>query len=516
MFIRHAFILFRFLIKEPFLFRSRVCLLFFSLSTACFLTSCSGGSSGGSDGLPEFTNVIQIVGIGDVGLLGQTAAWGDFSGDGCQDLIVGNTDSGALNVFLFENNCDGTFSDVTIESGILDLRLRSASWADFDNDGFLDLVVGTIRGGAPPILYRNLGGGIFTDVSEEAGITKEGGIVSHTIWADYDGDGLVDLFQANLSLSVSSFLYRNNGDGTFSEVSEESGLGEFDLTNSAIWFDFNDDGFPDLFLANDGLNRFYLNNGDGTFTDITSESGLGGDPDWDSVSACVGDFNNDGFLDLYVVNISSPRNALYKNNGDGTFTDVTLETGTEDVGDGRTCAWVDFDGDGRIDLFTTNHVNPSRLFRNLGDGEFTDVAPEVGLDSPIDVFSAPWGDYNNDGFMDVFLNGHIGEALMDNGGTSNNSLIIELVGDGVFTNSSAIGTRVKITTSRGIQIREVSGGKGCCEQDMLPLHFGVGGENEVDIRVEWTSGAVCIFSGINVQGGRRFLVLEDECDIIEF
>jgi enediyne biosynthesis protein E4 len=264
-----------------------------------------------------------------------------------------------------------------------------------------------------------------------------------------------------------------------------------------------------------------LNNGDGTFTDITDEAGVGGDPGWDSVAACVGDFNNDGFLDLYVVNISSSRNALYRNNGDGTFTDVTEESGTADVGDGRTCAWVDFDGDGLIDLFTTNHLNPTGLFRNLGNGKFKDVASQAGIDSPIDIFAAAWGDFDHDGFMDVFLNGHRnlnepGTALMENSGTPNNFLIIRLIGDGLNTNTSAIGTRVEVSTSSGTQIREVSGGRGCCEQDMLPLHFGVGREKNVDILVKWTSGKECPFSNVDVQGGRMFSISEKGCIINPF
>lgn len=491
---------------------------FFIILLAFFLTSCPSGSgdlSGGSIDLPEFTNVLLALGIGDIGGLGQTAAWGDFNGDGRQDLIVSNTDFSTPNVFLFRNN-GNSFLDVTVQSGIFDLPLRSATWADFDNDGLLDLVVGTIMLGAPPILYKNMGGGVFVDVSEEAGITEEGGIIEHTMWTDYDGDGLIDLFQANAGVS---FLYQNQGDGTFSEVSDQSGLGDFFITNSAIWFDYNNDGFPDLFLANDGLNTLYRNNGNGTFTNITVGAGVGGDPGWDSVAACVGDYNNDGFFDLYVVNIFDNvpvRNALYRNNGNGTFTDVTLQTGTEDVGDGRTCAWVDFDGDGRLDLFTTNHLNPTKFFRNLGNGEFDDVAAQVGLDTPIDVFAAPWGDYNNDGFIDVFLNGHLGEALMENSGTVNNFLVIELVGDGVFTNTSAIGSRVEVSTSSRSQIREVSGGRGCCEQDMLPLHFGVGSEGKVDIRVEWTSGAACVFNNVDVQGGRRFVISEEGCDFLQF
>lgn len=500
----------------------KIYLLFvlFSFCVVFFLTSCldGSGSSEGSVNLPTFADVSDEVGIGDVVGLGQTAAWGDFNGDGCQDLIVANADVGSSfrNVFLFKNNCNGKFSDVTAGSGILDLPHRSAAWADFNNDGFLDLVVGTIMAGAPPILYKNQGGGIFDDVSLEAGITKEGGIVGHTIWVDYDRDGWVDLFQANETFVVESFLYHNEGDGTFKEVSEGSGLGEFNITNSAIWFDFNNDGFPDLFLANKGLNKLYLNNGNGTFTDITDDAQVGGDPEWNSVAACVGDFNGDRFFDLYVVNISSPRNALYRNNSDGTFTDITFEAGTEDVGDGRTCAWVDFDNDGRLDLFTTNHVKPNRLFRNRGNGNFIDVASEVGIESPIDVFAATWGDYNNDGFMDVFLNGHSGTGLMENSGTQNNFLIIKLIGNGQTTNTSAIGTRVAVSTPSGIQIREVSGGRGCCEQDMLPIHFGIGNENEVDIQVQWTDGDECSFPDVNVEGVRLFQISEDACDRIEF
>jgi len=269
-----------------------------------------------------------------------------------------------------------------------------------------------------------------------------------------------------------------------------------------------------LFQGNDGFNNLYVNNGDGTFSDIALEAGVSGEPNWDSISACAGDFNNDGFLDLYVGNIESNRNALYRNNADGTFTDVTLDTGTADVGDGRTCAFVDFDGDGLLDLFTTNHLNPTRFFRNLGNAGFIDTAVEVGVDFPIDVFAATWGDYNNDTFMDVFLNGHLGTALMENSGNTNNNLIVELVGDGALSNSSAIGARVEVLTSKGNQIRVVSGGKGCCEQDMLPVHFGVGKDSQVDISVDWPRGEDCSFLDIDVDGGRFYIIFQDGCDIL--
>ncbi len=475
--------------------------------------SCSGGGGGGSDsgGLPFFTNVRVQSGIVEAGNLGQTAAWGDFNVDGFIDLFTASTDFPPPNVFLYRNGAAALFIDLTMGSGIFDQALRSSAWADYDNDGLPDLVVGTIMAGAPAILYKNLDGSVFMDVSAAAGITAGGGSANHTVWADYDGDGLVDLLQANAGISR---LYHNEGDGTFTEVSAMAGLGDSLSTKSAVFVDFDNDGFVDLFLANGGANNYFHNNGDGTFTDMTAAAGLAGDPAWNSAAACAGDFNGDGFFDLYVSNIGSSRNALYVNNANGTFTDVTLASGTQDFGDGRTCAFVDFDADGLIDIMSTNHTTPSSLFRNLGAGTFVDVAPDVGVSTPIDVFSAAWGDYNNDGFMDVFLTGHIGIALMLNSGNLNNTLVIELVGSGDVTNISAIGSRVEVTDFAGVQMREVSGGRGCCEQDMLPVHFGLGMDSEVDVLVRWSGGGECFFPGVNVIGGARFVVFEDGCEIV--
>jgi hypothetical protein len=207
------------------------------------------------------------------------------------------------------------------------------------------------------------------------------------------------------------------------------------------------------------------------------------------------------------------RNALYRNNGDGTFTDVTDESGTADEGDGRTCAWVDFDADGYLDLFTTNHIRLNKLFRNTGKGSFIDTAPKAGLDSPIDIFSATWADYDRDGYIDVFLNGHMGAALMKNNGNSNNSITLKLEGDGKKTNRSAIGARVEVSSPAGGQIREVSGGRGCCEQDMLPLYFGLGKSKAANIEITWPSGKVCSFKGIAVDKVREYTISEIKCGI---
>jgi len=482
------------------------------------------------EGLPMF---LIDTGISYVGNMGQSATWGDYNLDGWPDLFLSNSDrktrhnrvnqrnsvlkkptikrNKVQRSFLFLNE-GGTFKEISRYLGLPNSRYLSATWADYDNDGFPDLALGTIKAGMPIKLFKNIDGLFFVDVSEDAGITKEGSVVLHGIWADYDNDGGVDLFQAGMS---KSFLYRNKGNGTFEEISERVGLGDKLYTNSAIWFDSNNDGYQDLFLLNSGMNKMYLNKQDGSFVDITESSGLGGRQIWNTTSACSGDYNGDGYFDIYITNIGRARgNALYRNNGDGTFTNITWDTNTDDIGDGRTCAWIDFDADGNIDLFSTNHVHPNRLYRNMGNDVFLDVAPIVGIDKPIDVFAASWGDYNRDGFMDVFLNGHLGTALMKNSGNSNNSVTFSLIGDGLLSNSSAIGARVEVVSKQGTQVREVSGGRGCCEQDMLPVYFGVGKDDTVDVKVKWPSGHTCSFKDLSLGEVNHFNIYEVKCDII--
>jgi len=494
---------------------------------------CLKHSNAQNEDLPKFSNVQTEAGISFVGNIGQSATWGDYNLDGWPDIFLSNSDRKprrkkrshrnlrlksrpvdrhqVQRSFLFLNE-EGQFKEISRYLGLPNSRYRIATWADYDNDGFLDLALGTIRAGMPLKLYKNVDGVSFIDVSEEAGITKEGSTVVHGIWADYDNDGNIDLFQAGMGVS---FLYRNKGDGTFEEISEMAGLDVRFSLNSALWFDLNNDGYQDLFLVKSGINKMYLNNRNGTFLDITDRSGLGGHQIWNTTSACSGDYNGDGYFDIYITNIGRARgNALYRNNGDGTFTNITWETNTGDVSDGRTCAWIDFDADGRIDLFSTNHLHPNRLYRNLGNDVFVDVASLVGIDSPIDVFAASWGDYNRDGFMDVFLNGHIGTALMKNSGNSNNSITLNLIGSGLLSNSSAIGARVEVINTEGIQVKEVSGGRGCCEQDMLPVNFGVGQDDTVDVNVKWPSGQTCSFKDLSLEKVNRFTIHEIKCDII--
>ncbi len=485
------------------------------------LTSVSPVES--AEDITTFTDAKADVGMNNLGKIGQSAVWGDYNNDGWQDLILSNIDFAfdhrrrsnkgkRSKVLLFKSDKGTKFTDEGEVAGLSDIKFRSGAWADYDNNGTLDLAVGTMSAGLPAAIFKNRDGVTFEDVSEDAGVTKEGGTASHAIWADYNSDGHVDLFQASRG---NSYLYSNNGDGTFTFASEEAGLNISGNVKGAVWFDHNNNGRPDLFIAMRGPNKFFVNNGDGTFTDATEKSGLSGDETWRSTSGCVGDYNGDGYMDLYVTNIGrAKRNVLYSNNKDGTFTDITEESGATDIGDGRTCAWIDYDADGRVDIFTTNHLHPNKLFWNKGDGKFQDVATEAGIDKPIDVFSATWADYDRDGFLDAFLNGHIGNGLMHNNGNKNNSLTLEIEGDGKNTNKSAIGARVELTTKKGgLQIREVSGGRGGCEQDMLPVYFGLGDETKADIVVKLANGKECSFEGVSAAESKYYTISETGCKI---
>ena len=486
------------------------------LTIGIFSGCGSSGEKTDMSNLPEFKNVSASnnINFSEISSLGQIATFGDINNDNYLDFVAGNARSRPQNTFVYLNNKDNTYLNITANSGLSDTRNRSATFADYNNDGLLDVAIGTIQVSSPPVLYKNEGDLKFTDVSEAAGLTATGGSAFQTLWFDYNNDGFVDILQVNVGGKiVPQHLYHNNGDGTFSLVSDSVGLTDSFNAHAAVAFDYDNDGDSDLFYGvSNGLNVMYKNN-NGQFENITQSSGLAGDPEWDSVGTCAGDIDGDGFMDLYVTNIGSDRNALYKNNGDGTFTDITETSSTQDVGDGRTCAFVDFNSDGKADIYTSNHINPTKLFVNMGNNEFQNVAEETGIVNPKDVFSASWGDYNMDGYIDLLANGHLGGGLFENQGNGNNNLVIKLVGNGTTTNSSAIGSKVVVTTKLGSQHKAVSGGKGCCEQNMLPLHFGLKEETEADIVVSWNDGTQCNAEKMAVDGSSYVTIQQEGCDI---
>jgi enediyne biosynthesis protein E4 len=437
--------------------------------------------------LPHFADVTSKAGISVTGL-GNSASWVDIDGDGVLDLFVTDSDFPGQ-VYLYRGNGDGTFKDVTTKAGFADWMLRSVSWGDYDGDGHVDLVATSYASGSRAYLFHNKGDGTFKEVGAKAGL-KGSNIPWRVVFEDYDQDGLLDIYQANFG---ANFLYHNNGDGTFSDVAAKAGVSDPGRNMDATWADFNGDGRPDLFVATEGADHVFRNRGDGTFADATKRAKVS-DADA-SESACWSDYDGDGRPDLYVVDIEAASNHLYHNDGAGRFTDVTAKAGVGDVGDGRTCGWVDVDGDGRLDLYASDHINDTRLFRNLGSGRFKDVAPQVGIALPFDVFDAAGGDFDGDGDPDLFEVGHDGNVLLRNDGPP--GAFIQLLLRGTVSNTTGIGA-IAWTERKGLQLlRRLDGANGAYGQNSPAMTFGVGAsKGPFDFTVLWPSGIVQTVTGV--------------------
>ncbi len=339
-------------------------------------------------------------------------AWGDYDNDGDLDGYIASHRSLLTPSALITNDGTGRFTVTSQLSGTLPLRSCSldehaAAWGDFDADGDLDLYIvhGANRGIFPKRneLLRN-DGGTFHDVAEEAGVTDPTGRGRDANWVDYDQDGDLDLFVLNHK--TPHRLFRNNGDGTFTDVADRVGLAFSGIAFSASWADYNNDGWPDLLiLPNAGLFR---NERGRAFTNVTEAAGL----DLQSArTAAWGDYDNDGYPDLYLP-YPSGGGALYRNAGDGSFTDVTREAGVEHALRAHAAAFGDYDQDGCLDLYIGTADAPNILFRNNCDGTFTDVTAETGtegLTAPLTMALAnvasfvSWADLNGDSYPELIV-----------------------------------------------------------------------------------------------------------------
>jgi tetratricopeptide (TPR) repeat protein len=301
---------------------------------------------------------------------------------------------------------------------------RGTAVFDYNNDGFLDIVIAAAHAGCT--LYRNNGDGTFTDASVKSGLDKciNGFVI---IAGDYDNDGFPDLFVTRQGFYYGDCaLYHNNGDGTFTDVTEKAGVQSWGPAYTASWVDYDCDGLLDLFIGYNlgGMfdrctqNRLFHNNGDGTFTDVTEEAGL--HSVYTTIGSCWGDYNNDGFPDLFLSS-GMGRPQLFRNNGNGGFTNVSLEGGISDFVVGTTCHFADYNNDGWLDIVQyswSDHEDaihtmktgrgpadgsPLVVYHNNGDGTFTAKTREIGLDGCWGTMSGNFGDVNNDGYLDLLL-----------------------------------------------------------------------------------------------------------------
>ena len=469
-----------------------------------------------------FTDVTSTANVGN-NSRGLGAAWGDYNNDGFLDIYVSNYND--VNV-LYKNNGDGTFSNVASSAGVNDDSTGiDIAWGDYNNDGFLDLYLVNDVGagyGAKNLLYKNNGDGTFTNIAGEAGVSSRGyGLCA--AWADYDNDGLLDLYVTNNAHSIfcngqSNKLFRNKGDGTFDDITETAGVGEKGNSMGVAWCDYDNDGDQDFCVLNfaspylddpEGNPSVLYQNNNGIFTDGASLSGIEHNDGGHGVA--WGDYDNDGDMDLYISNnsallslspqrFSSGKNVLYRHNNDGTFTDVTDAAGVGSTLTSTEVTWVDYDNDGDLDLHVVNGGiqgnQSSILYENNGDGTFQNVASTVGIQNTGPGEGATWGDYDNDGDLDLYVvNYNQSNKLYRNNGDSNHWIIIKPVG--TTSNRAGIGARIEVTTGTSTQIREVDGGSGFCSQDSLWVHFGLGSNERIDtLKIKWPGGKVQTLSNI--------------------
>ena len=486
--------------------------------------------------------------------MGSGCAWIDYDLNGLFDLYLVN--GAATQVVqpakpprgaLYRNNGDGTFTDVTEKAGVAAEGLFGMGVAvgDYDNDGFPDLLV---LGYGRCILYHNNGDGTFSDVTARAGVANAGRWASSAAWFDYDNDGRLDLVIANYvdwapdrnyycggrGMGMRSYchpddyhgvaptLYHNNGDGTFTDVSKPAGLaGSPSNGLGIVTFDYDDDGWQDIFIANDALpNTLFHNNRDGTFTEVGYEAGVAVGEDGVAESGMgtdAADATGSGRMDLMVMHLDQQHARFYRNLGRGAFEDATAAaklsyaTFRSSVFGAR---FMDYDNDGRQDIFmATGHVldnieryhagvtypEPKLMFRNLGNGTFTNVSGQLGPDFQVPTVSrgAAVGDFDNDGDLDILLNNCGGppQLLRNDGGNANHWLEILLIG--TRSNRDAVGARVKVVAGDLTLSDQRKGGMSYQSAQDPRLHFGLGSRTKIDaIEIRWPSGGLTQLAGI--------------------
>jgi hypothetical protein len=485
----------------------------------------------------------------------------DYDNDGWPDIFVVNGTTLELlpgvkppTSHLYHNNRDGTFTDVTDKAGLG----KVSGWGqgvcvgDYDNDGYEDVFV-TYYG--KNVLYHNNGDGTFSDISEKAHVSGTGKAWSTgCAFVDYDRDGKLDLFVATyVDFDVTTapkpgerasclwkgvpvmcgprglpwgknILYHNKGDGTFEDVTTKA---KIDQTNghygfSVSTFDFDDDGWPDIYVACDSTpSILYRNNRDGTFTDVAVVAGAAFNEDGKEqagMGSTIGDYNGDGKLDIFKTNFSDDTSTLYRNNGDGTFDDVTFAAGlglyTKYLGWGT--AFVDVDNDGWPDLLLVNgHVypevtkqhlgsdyeEPRVLYHNLGSGKFEDISESSGpgIMAARSSRGLAVGDLWNDGRMSAVVS-NMNEPvslLVNQVKNGNHWIAIKTVG--TKSNRDGIGAKIRANAGGRIRVDEVRSGSSFDSHNDMRVHFGLGSATKVDwVEVRWPSGSTERFEGLEV------------------
>ena len=449
-----------------------------------------------------FSDQSNLAGISNLGAnYGISVA--DYDNDGDEDFYVTRLDDRNL---LYQNNGEGRFSNVAAAAGVdYPGYTFMAVWGDIDNDHDLDLYLANNQGESN-VLYLNNGDGTFSDITQEAGVDELNKTRS-VLMADVDNDGFLDIYLANLVAENS--LFHNNGDGTFTNIIGSSRATDRQIAMGAIFFDYDNDNDQDLYLTHDDYqaNILYRNDGNNKFKDVSEEAGVAYEGLGMGVDAA--DFNNDGFMDLYVTNML--KNVLYLNNGDGTFTDISESAGVDDDGMGWGTTWIDFDNDGKKDLYLSNDSdffpNPNILYQNNGEMVFSIVSDNSVVNSPNEGYATACADFDNNGWPDLLVaNLDTQNQLFINEGSGKNWIKVRLAG--TESNAYAVGARVEIHTSEEILVDEVTTGSGYSSQNSFTLHFGLDDHASVDqLVIRWPSGLTETFE--ELEANHYYVVKED-------
>jgi hypothetical protein len=463
-----------------------------------------------------------------------TSTWGggvsfaDFDNDGWDDLTFASEEG--TEIYFLKNN-DGIFNSISLNGISNTFKTKQVIWVDYDNDGDQDFFVTGFEGVNK--FYKNDGDMNFTDISSTIGFFQTDLFTYGVSFADMDNDGDLDAFISNrdgVADDQRNYLYRND-EGTYIDITASAGLSmSSHLSFCSIIFDYNNDGFQDIYISNDkpdNLNILYKNNGDGTFDDVSEYSGAG--IGINAMTTTIGDYNNDGWFDIYITN-TPEGNELLRNNGDGTFTNVAEATATTFNSVGWGAVFLDADSDGLLDLYVSSDFDGSvgsflsAAFYHQQNNETFIIPENIGFqDDTRKSYTNAIGDIDNDGKPDIVVGNDIEPNFLWANTTVNENNWLKVKLEGVISNRDGIGNTIEINIDGQSQYRYTLAGEGYLSQNSFYEFFGMGNATEVDyVKVTWTAtGEIEIINNIaanqaiTIQEGNGVLSV-DNSEVIDF
>lgn len=443
----------------------------------------------------NFTESAQQLGINincEYTFLGNGVAFFDYDNDGLDDITVATALGDPI---YFYKNINGNFVSQTLNIPNNNERNKQINWVDIDNDGDNDLFITSDNSGNR--LFENLGNMIMSEITSTSGMLTDNFPYYGASWGDYDNDGYLDVFICVRDSNIPNILYRNNGDKTFSLVNDEAGLlSEGYMSFCSVFLDYDNDGDQDIYVSNDkyaNRNLMYKNNGDGTFTEVGVQSGTA--VSIDAMTVTVEDLNYDGWLDIYVTNDPN-NNVLFINNGDGTFTDMAQSYQVTFNSTSWGAVFLDADNDKDLDLYVSGEGNgtaspflSSAFYENMNSSFFQLDNSAVPNDYSYSYGNAI-GDTDNDGYPEIVVNNIDHNNIFvwkNNTNTSNNWLKVKL--EGTTSNRNGVGSFIEISINGNKQYRYTCIGEGYLSQNSATEQFGLGSDTVIDyVKVKWLSG----------------------------